>query len=496
MEVASPLPNTYWALPGLLLAGEHPSGLTAEATRQRLGRLLSAGIECFLDLTHPSEVEPYDQALPFHVEYLRKPIRDHSLPERREHMSEILDCLHDALSSGRPAYVHCRAGIGRTAMVVGCLLVERGLTGEQALDELARLWQQCERSKLWPSVPETEAQTDYVRRWNPRKLAFAAAAPSAAPAAIAAAASLAPAGEPDPLLDPATLAAARGLRERFQGALLGLATGDAVAAATQYRRPGAFAPVGDMLGGGPFALPRGGWSDDTAMALCLADSLLAGNGFDAHDQVERYRRWQREGYLSATGECVGITASTARALALAQWRRQLYSGSHAPDQLDPEPLARVAPVVMFFFAAEEDAVQLASEAARTTCQAPAVLAACRDLARALHRALSGQPKAQVLAQATAAAESRDARRRSGTVTEALAVALEGVAATDNFRDAVLHAANHGGNSDVAAAACGQLAGALYGVSAIPASWRDCLLRRDLLESYADRLLQHALLRIG
>ena len=548
MEVAQPLPNTYWAIPGLLLAGEHPSGLTPDATRQRVSQLLAAGIECFLDLTHPSEIDPYDQALPFHVEYLRKPIRDHSLPERREHMMEILDCLHDALRSARPAYVHCRAGIGRTGMVVGCLLVERGLTGEQALDELARLWQQSQRSRFWPSVPETEAQTEYVRQWVRRMRAAAAqealpqqgrpsgaipreampseampseAMPServagepvlrealahelgtASPAVIdgvrhgrglIADPAAIPEPGPDPLLDPATLTAARSLRERFLGALLGLATGDAVAAATQYRRPGSFTPVGDLIGGGPFALPRGGWSDDTAMALCLADSLLATDGFDARDQVERYRRWQREGYLSATGACVGITASTARALAMAQWRRQLFSGSHAPDRLDPEPLSRVAPVVMFFFTAEEEAVQLASDAARTTCQAPAVLGACRDLARAVFLALSGQPKAGILAEIVAGVEFR---ARKGSVGEALAAALEAFAATDNFRDAVLHAANHGGNSDVIAAACGQLAGAFYGASAIPAAWRDCLLQRPLIETYADRLLQHALLKMG
>ncbi|MDE2449285.1 MAG: ADP-ribosylglycohydrolase family protein [Gammaproteobacteria bacterium] len=543
MEVASPLPNTYWALPGLLLAGEHPAGLTPDATRQRLGTLMAAGIECFLDLTHPTEIDSYDQALPYRIEYLRKPIRDHGLPEKREHMMEILDCLHDALRSGRPAYVHCRAGIGRTGMVVGCLLVERGLTGEQALDELARVWQQCERSKSWPSVPETDAQTEYVRQWSPRKVNFLAAAASPAYAApeqpaappvrppvlgesrqrLASGQESAPglrgagiaqrngarrgpgpdehssAGpEPDPLLDPATLAAARSLRERYLGALVGLAAGDAAAAATQYRHQGSFTPVGDLIGGGPFALPRGGWSDDTAMALCLADSLLAANGFDARDQVERYTRWQREGYLSATGECLGITASTARALAMAQWRRQLFAGSHAPDQLDPEPLSRVAPVVMFFFAVEEEAVQRASDAARTTCQAPAVLAACRELAYAVFLALSGRPKADIVAATSSTAEARalGGSRARGTAIEALAIALEAFAATGNYRDAVLHAANYGGNSDVASAACGQLAGAFYGASAIPAAWRDCLLQRSLIESYADGLLRHYLLAIG
>ncbi|HVS75762.1 MAG TPA: ADP-ribosylglycohydrolase family protein [Steroidobacteraceae bacterium] len=493
MEVAPPLPNTYWVLPGMLLAGEHPSALTPDATRQRLNTLLTAGIECFLDLTQPAEIDPYDHALPFHIEYLRKPIRDHGLPEKREHMMEILDCLHDALRSGRPAYVHCRAGIGRTGMVVGCLLVERGLTGEQALDELARRWQQCERSRFWPSVPETEAQADYVRRWSARNLPFPVA-PAPAGRVSSPPVALPVPADPDPLMDPATLTAARNHRERFVGAVLGLAVGDAVAAPTQYRRPGTFTPVGDLIGGGPFALPRGGWSDDTAMALCLADSLLATGGFDARDQVERYQRWQREGYLSATGQCLGITASTARALAMAQWRRQLFSGSHAPDQLDPEPLSRVAPVVMFFFASEEEAVQLASEAARTTSQAPAVLAACRELARAVYLALSGKPKAHILAEASAAAQAHG--RAPGTATEALAIALESFAATDTFRDAVLHAANHGGNSDVAAAACGQLAGALYGAGSIPAQWRESLLQRDLIESYADRLLQHFLLKIG
>ncbi len=484
----APLPHSYWVLPGRLLAGEHPAGPTAEATRERLGRLLGAGIACFLDLTEPGETAPYDEALPLHIEYQRKPIPDHGLPGRREHMLEILDCLRDALRERKPVYVHCRAGIGRTGMVVGCLLAE-GCGGEQALEALNRLWAQSGRSRDWPAIPETRAQTDYIRQWRPRAPeAEPAVAAEVGPAALEGAAASA-----DPLLDPLTLRAAQALRERFLGALLGLAIGDALAAPTQLRRPGTFPPVGDLIGGGPFNLPPGAWSDDTAMALCLADSLLECGGFDPADQMERYRRWQREGYLSATGRCLGITAHTAQALAAAQWRRQPFAGSHDPKRLDPEPLSRVAPVAMFFFASPEEAVRLAGEAARSTCQSSAVLQACRDLARLLVLALSGRPKAGILAEASTRLPHRGLGKGVG---QALSGAIEAFAATNSFREAVLHAANLGADSDVTSAVCGQLAGACYGAAAIPAAWRERLLHRSLIESHADRLLTHALTQMG
>jgi ADP-ribosyl-[dinitrogen reductase] hydrolase len=477
VSVAAPLPNSYWVLPGRLLAGEYPGGNTPELTRERLSRLLDAGIDCFLDLTQPEEIPSYDSSLPTHVDYLRCPILDHGTPANPGEMTEIIQCLRGALREGRVIYLHCRAGIGRTGMVVGCLLTEQGLSGEAALAELNRLWRQTARSVQWPTVPETAEQSEFVRGWKPL-----------------------PAEESDPLLAPSTLAAARPLRGRFQGTLLGLATGDAVAAATQYGRPGRFTPVGDMLGGGPFDLPRGGWSDDTAMALCLADSLVERQGFDARDQVARYRRWQREGYLSATGQCLGITAGTARALALAQWRRQAFSGPHDPSILDPESLSRVAPVAMYFFAQGTTVVaEQAADAARTTCQAPLVLAACRALARALHAALSGRPKADILAAGRAPDESTiksPAAPPPDSAPAVLAAALEAFDRTPSFREAVLAAANLGGSSDVAAAVCGALAGAHYSAGAIPAAWREGLLQRPWLESYADRLLAHALLGFG
>jgi ADP-ribosyl-[dinitrogen reductase] hydrolase len=498
-------------LPGEVLAGEYPAVAEAAGTHERLARLMAAGVGCFIDLTQPQELPPYQQALPLSIEYLRKPIPDHAVPEDARHMEEILECLRAQLALGRVVYVHCRAGIGRSGMVAGCLLAERGYRGEGALAELNRRWRSSARSAVWESVPETSAQTDYVRNWTPRVFSPAGAVA-------------------DPLLEPSALSAARSLRERFQGALLGLATGDAVAAATQYKRAGRFEPVGDMLGGGPFDLPRGAWSDDTSMALCLAESLLERGEFDARDQVERYRLWQQQGHLSATGQCLGITAGTARALARAQWRRQAFSGSHSPDASAPETLSRVTPVVMFYFADRNAAVEFAAEAARATSQAPAVLGACRALAIALHAALSGQARQAIVAQAQSALSAPDSRGviaaaggtaggaptlpagdhptegahagegahgrlRSGTAHAALSAALEVFGRTDNLRDAVLTAANLGGNSDVVAGAAGALAGAHYSASAIPSSWRNSLMKKDLLEGFADRLLAHALLRL-
>ena len=92
-------------------------------------------------------------------------------------------------------------------------------------------------------------------------------------------------------------------RERFRGALLGLAVGDAIGTTVEFSPPGSFQPVTDMIGGGPFKLPAGAWTDDTSMALCLAESLIEKGGFDPVDQLERYVAWYRSGICRAPGSC-------------------------------------------------------------------------------------------------------------------------------------------------------------------------------------------------
>lgn len=160
-----PLPNTYWVIPDLILAGEHPAGATEVDTRERLDRLFEARINYFIDLTEMGEMPDYRGLLPAHVHYLRCAIRDTEVPSEIERMQELQSRIRNARSLGRRTYIHCRAGIGRTGLVVGCYLAEGGLDGNSALEQLNLLWRQCARAESWPTVPQTAEQADYIRDW-------------------------------------------------------------------------------------------------------------------------------------------------------------------------------------------------------------------------------------------------------------------------------------------------------------------------------------------
>jgi protein-tyrosine phosphatase len=164
-----PLPNSYWVIPGKLLGGEYPGGDTEEATQKRLRELALAGVDCYVNLTRPGELTPYNTALPAGTWYYHLPILDHGLPVDPDFMRQIQTVVAAALEARRCVYVHCRMGIGRTGTVLGCRLVEEGLSGPAALDELNRAWQQCARAGRWPSIPETREQREYVTTWQARR---------------------------------------------------------------------------------------------------------------------------------------------------------------------------------------------------------------------------------------------------------------------------------------------------------------------------------------
>jgi ADP-ribosyl-[dinitrogen reductase] hydrolase len=294
------------------------------------------------------------------------------------------------------------------------------------------------------------------------------------------------------------------LTDRFRGALIGLAVGDALGTTVEFRPRGSFEQVTDMLGGGPFQLQPGQWTDDTSMALCLAASLAECGGFNPGDQMTRYVRWYREGYMSATGTCFDIGNATRDALSRFERRGDPFAGSTDPYAAGNGCLMRLAPVPMAFFGDIDQAGDYSAESARTTHGALECVEASCLFGRMLHRALAGGDKAMILsddaelpftAPAIAALakgaytdKTREAISGSGYVVHSLEAALWCFQRTESFAEAVLMAVNLGDDADTTAAICGQLAGAFYGASGIPAAWRERVSHYALLQDMADALL--------
>ena len=170
-EPIRPIPESYWVEPDRLLAGEYPGQFDGELTRKRIDALIQAGFNTFIDLTKPNETIAYirilmDEAKLYDVEvkHHRFAIGDFGLPTP-ELMTSILDTMDTELQAGRKIYLHCWGGIGRTGTTVGCYLVRRGKTGEEALRQLAEWWQNVPKSHIHKRSPETREQAEFVRNW-------------------------------------------------------------------------------------------------------------------------------------------------------------------------------------------------------------------------------------------------------------------------------------------------------------------------------------------
>ena len=301
-------------------------------------------------------------------------------------------------------------------------------------------------------------------------------------------------------------------RDRVRGALVGLAAGDAVGTTVEFQRPGSFPPVTDMTGGGPFGLEPGQWTDDTSMALCLAESLLEREGLDPADQMGRYVRWRRDGHLSSTGRCFDIGNTTARALAAFECTGDPFSGPTSPDTAGNGSLMRLAPVPMFYRSRPREALDACAVSSRTTHGARVAVDACRYLGALLVGAFAGVPKAELLApgftpvpgywaeeplcpEVRAIAEGSftgkepPAIRGTGYAAASLEAALWAFHRSGSFREGCLLAVNLGDDADTTAAVYGQIAGAFYGEQGIPGAWREKLALRDVIDRSADGLYE-------
>ena len=185
------------------------------------------------------------------------------------------------------------------------------------------------------------------------------------------------------------------LCDRYRGALLGLAVGDALGTTLEFKAPGTFEPITDMIGGGPFGLERGQWTDDTSMALCLAESFIEKHGFDPKDQMDRYCRWWKEGYLSSTETCFDIGVTVRKSLESYLRTGEPFAGSTDPLTAGNGSLMRLAPVPLAFRQNIASAIHYAGESSRTTHAALVAVVGCRYFAGLLLGALEGQSKEQL-----------------------------------------------------------------------------------------------------
>jgi len=429
-------------------------------------KLLNAGVTSFVDLTEDGELPTYDNLLreltEQQVHYRRFGILDHGLPESPAHMSKILDFIDAELAAGQCVYVHCHAGIGRTGTTIGCHLIRSGLASEAAIDRLQTLWQQCGRSRRWPTIPETDEQVEFVRLWH------------------------------EAVAEPVGNA---NLLSRFEASFLGLGIGDAVGSMVANSNFDAATLVAASRDHG--ALNTGA---STALTRALAESLLAKGDSDSDDQMERYLAWTQ-----SVGN-IGVPAEVRRALAGWQWSRKKLAGTHDPANLDPHSLPRTLVVAMFLHGDAQAAIDGAVEASRTTQQSPVVLDLCRVWAALFVDAFAGIDKQTLLRFDGPAMQLVRRRQLKPAVKELIdnrgqrvcpdahdavsvtCVALNAFAAGKTLHDALIRVVTSSRAAPSAAALCGALCGAHHDIDAIAPEWARQLPEAAALRSLARHLL--------
>ncbi len=291
---------------------------------------------------------------------------------------------------------------------------------------------------------------------------------------------------------------------------MGLAVGDALGTTLEFQRPGTFTPVEDIVGGGPFGLAAGEWTDDTSMALCLAESLVEKKGFEPADQMERYVRWYREGHLSSNGRCFDIGNTISSALHRFERTKEPFSGSTDAMSAGNGSIMRLAPVPLYFCRDPRLAIEKAADSSRTTHRAKTAIDACRYMSGLIVGMLRGQKKEEVLSElytpmsgywsenplspeieeiARGSFKHRNPPeiKGSGYVVESLEAALWAFNRSENFKQGCLLAVNLGNDADTTGAVYGQLAGAYYGYAGIPEEWLSKIAHHDLIVSLAEKL---------
>lgn len=399
-----------------------------------------------------------------HMEWNHLPIPDAGIPGAElagPRWATSHYCLLPILRDGFNVLVHCKGGLGRAGMMAADLMVQLGVFCDRAV-ELVR--------EARPGAIETQEQEFHVGRVS---------------------------GEAEELPD----RTGEEIADRALGAMLGLAVGDALGTTLEFTRRDSQPRLTDMVGGGPFRLAPGQWTDDTAMALALMDSLNANPLLDEADLMRRFVAWHEQGEYSCTGTCFDIGNTVRAALGRFKASGNPSAGSTDPHSAGNGSLMRLAPVAIHHWADRTRLRGVAARQSRTTHGAPEAVDACIAFAEVLADAIEGRPRSQVLRPrdypyagkisaimaGSWRGKHRDEIASSGYVADSLEAALWCAGRTSSFADAVLLAANLGGDADTTAAITGQLAGALYGAGGIKKDWLAKLAWRERIEAMVGRV---------
>jgi ADP-ribosyl-[dinitrogen reductase] hydrolase len=293
-----------------------------------------------------------------------------------------------------------------------------------------------------------------------------------------------------------------GVLDRGLGCFLGLAVGDALGTTLEFTRRANRGPWHtEMIGGGPFDLKPGQWTDDTAMAVALAESLQACNGLDEHDLMTRFVAWYRDGTYSCTGECFDIGSATCDALVRFMKTGNPKAGSKSENAAGNGSLMRLAPVALFALDDDQYVARIARRQSATTHAAPQAVEACQGFAGMLRDAILGAGKAAIQPRnwdghravsdvlgGSWRSKDRGQISSSGYVIDTLEAALWSVHRAPSFEAALISAVNLGDDADTVGAVTGQIAGAIWGMSAIPQRWLKPLAWRDRIEALGRDLM--------
>jgi ADP-ribosyl-[dinitrogen reductase] hydrolase len=296
----------------------------------------------------------------------------------------------------------------------------------------------------------------------------------------------------------------------YMGALMGLAVGDALGTTIEFKPPGTFKPVTDITGGGPFKLQPGEWTDDTSLALCLAESLITVKDFNKRDQLERYVKWMDTGHNSSNGRCFDIGNTTSYSLNRFKKTGLVDTDLTRDRTAGNGSIMRLAPVPLFYGKTPLKAIEQSGESSKTTHGAKTAVDACRYLGGVIYGAINGATKQELLSDCyspipdywrehmlhpevmeIAKGSYKDKEPPeiigSGYVVKSLEAALWAFHNSNSYIEGCLKAVNLGNDADTTGAVYGQIAGSHYGVDKIPQKWVNIIAKKDLILDYAETL---------